>query len=199
MQKVIFAIVYQSSYGHTAQAANLLQAALTTPHSEVNLINVTDAVKDWEQLHSADCIIFGCPTRFGNVSAAFKSFMEDSGKFWYQQLWKNKLAAGFTLSSSLCGDKLNTLQSLMIFAAQHSMHWVNLGVLPRFCNDVQTDGQNRLASYIGLTLQSDNSQTNVHAFHSGDLLTLELFAKRLLDVSFQFKNIKINHYDTLTN
>lgn len=56
--------------------------------------------------------------------------MEATSKFWYTQTWKNKLAAGFTNSSSLNGDKLNTLQQLSIFSAQHSMLWISLGILP---------------------------------------------------------------------
>jgi multimeric flavodoxin WrbA len=199
MQKAIISIIYQSSYGHTEKAAMTLKQTLQSPYTQVALIHVTEVDLHWEQLHQSDCILFGCPTRFGNVSAEFKSFMDATGKFWYQQLWKNKLAAAFTLSSSLCGDKLNTLQSLMIFAAQHSMLWISLGVLPRYCHDMQTDGQNRLGSYLGLAMQSDNSQKDVHPFHPGDLLTLELFAQRILDVTLHFKNIKIESYDTFTN
>ena len=70
------------------------------------------------------------------------------------------------------------------------MHWVSLGVLPRYINDVQTDGQNRLASYLGLTIQCDNSQERVDPFHTGDLLTIELFAQRLIEVTNLFTQIK---------
>jgi multimeric flavodoxin WrbA len=116
--------------------------------------------------------------------------MEATGCFWYRQLWKDKLAAAFTISSSAGGDKLNTLSSIFLFAAQHSMHWISLGVLPRYLNDEQTDGQNRQASYIGLMAQCDNSHTTVSPLHPGDQLTAELFAHRLLAVTTQFKAAK---------
>ena len=42
--------------------------------------------------------------------------------------WRDKVAAGFTNSGAKSGDKLTALVSLAVFAAQHHMHWVNLGL-----------------------------------------------------------------------
>jgi NAD(P)H dehydrogenase (quinone) len=199
MQNAIFSIVYHSNHGHTEQVAKLLAASMRSDDSKVHLIHVSEVSENWQLLHDSDTIVFGCPTLFGNVSAKFKEFMEETGAFWYKQLWKNKLAAAFTVSSTVCGDKLNTLQSIAAFAAQHSMHWINLGILPRFLNNEQTDGQNRLASYFGLMMQSDNSKEYVAPFNPGDLLTLELFDRRIIEVTMNFKNLKINNYDTFRN
>ena len=187
MQKANISIVYDSEHGHTDQAAKLLASFISSENMQVQIIHVKDACDHWKTLHESDTIVFGCPTLFGNISAGFKSFMEETGSFWYKQLWKNKFAAAFTVSSTICGDKLNTLQSIALFAAQHGMHWMNMGILPRFLNDQQTDGQNRLSSYLGLMMQADNSQNHISTFHSGDLLTLELFAKRIADVTIDFK------------
>ncbi|MEO7139036.1 MAG: flavodoxin family protein [Ferruginibacter sp.] len=194
MQKIIISVVYHSSKGHTSQLAAELAQQMTTDYTQVHLLSVEQAVTNFELLHNSDTIVFGSPTYFGNVSAAFKQFMESSGKFWYKQLWKNKLAAGFTISSTANGDKNNTLQSLLLFAAQHSMNWISLGILPRFLNDEQTDGQNRLGSYIGLMAQSDNSQTDVSPLHPGDQLTAELFALRIVEVTLKYKNMQIGNY-----
>lgn len=191
MDRAIISIVCHSSSGHTEQLAKLLARQMKTKETEVILLNAEQAKEDSELLHRSDTIVFGCPTHFGNVSAPFKDFMESTGKFWYKQPWKNKLAAAFTISSTTCGDKLATLQSILLFAAQHSMNWISLGVLPRFLNDEQTDGQNRLASYIGLMAQSDNSQTSVSPLHPGDALTAELFAKRIVEVTLSYKREKV--------
>lgn len=193
MQRAIISVVYHSSKGHTAQLARVLSEQMITDYSQVYLFTVEEAQKNFEALHRSDTIVFGCPTYFGNVSASFKQFMEKTGSFWYKQTWKNKLAAAFTISSTTAGDKLNTLQALMLFACQHSMNWISLGILPRFLNDEQTDGQNRLASYIGLMAQCDNSQATVHPLHPGDQLTAELFALRILDVTLRYKNIRVNN------
>ncbi len=199
MQKSIIAVVFHSEKGHTRQLAGFLADQLHSSTTCVHLLTVQEAEQNFELLHLADMIVFGCPTYFGNVSAGFKLFMEKTGAFWYQQLWKNKLAAAFTISATTNGDKLNTLFSIATFAAQHGMHWINLGVLPRFINDEQTDGQNRMASYIGLMAQCNNSQTAMQPLHAGDQLTAELFAKRLVEVTNHFKQTKNKNYDTVSN
>ena len=193
MQQVIISIVYHSGQGHTKQIAEILEENMQSELSLVHLIDVEDAKNKFDILNRSDTIVFGCPTYFGNVSAGFKQFMELTGGFWYNQVWKDKLAAGFTVSSTRSGDKLNTLISLSLFAAQHSMFWISQGIMPRFCNDEQTEGQNRLGSYLGLMVQSDNGKELLPP-QSGDILTTELFAKRILDVTVNFKNIELNNF-----
>jgi multimeric flavodoxin WrbA len=189
--------VYHSSKGHTAQLAKMLAEHMKSDYTTVHLLTVEEAQSNFVLLHNSDTIVFGCPTYFGSVSAAFKQFMETTGGFWYKQTWKNKLAAAFTISSTTNGDKLNTLQSIMLFACQHSMNWISLGVLPRFLNDEQTDGQNRMASYIGLMAQCDNSQSGVNPLHPGDHLTAELFAFRIVEATLQYKNIEVRNYEVI--
>ena len=198
MQKAIISVVYHSLSGHTEQIADILSASLQTDRTEVHLVRTEEAAEKMHLLHASHTIVFGTPTLFGNVAAGFKEFMEATGSFWYKQCWKDKLATGFTLSSTTNGDKLNTLISLALFAAQHSMIWISQGILPRFINDEQTDGQNRMASYLGLMVQCDNGK---HACppHPGDQLTTELFAKRIVDITLQFKNNQTINYDTLGN
>lgn len=197
MERAIISVVYHSSKGHTEQLARVLAEEMSTVYTQVHLLTVEEAQNNFDLLHHSDVIVFGCPTYFGNVSGAFKQFMEKTGGFWYKQVWKNKLAAAFTMSSTTGGDKLNTLQALMLFACQHSMNWISLGVLPRFLNDEQTDGQNRLASYVGLMAQCDNSQTVLNGLHPSDQLTAELFARRIVEVTLNYKNIQLNNYQAI--
>jgi multimeric flavodoxin WrbA len=111
-------------------------------------------------LHHADAIIFGAPTYMGSASAAFKTFMEATAAFYLAQPWRDKLAAGFTNSGSLCGDKLNTLLQMAVFAAQHSMIWVGLDLLPARSATGVFDGQmNRLGSSLGAMAQSNVEQS----------------------------------------
>lgn len=198
MQKAIISIVYHSRQGHTKQVADLLGENLASDFTEGNVMSVSEAAENMTLLHESDTIIFGSPTSFGNVTAPFKAFMELTEKFWYKQLWKDKLATAFTLSSTCNGDKLNTLTSLALFAAQHSMIWISQGILPRFMNDEQTDGQNRMASYLGLMVQCGYG-AKVLPLHPGDQLTLELFAQRVVDITLKYKNLKIYNYDTRRN
>ena len=68
---------------------------------------------DWEALDAADAIVFGCPTYMGSASARMKAFMEESLRPQFlERRWQDKLAAGFTNSAGMSGDKLCTLQQL---------------------------------------------------------------------------------------
>ena len=199
MQTATISIVYHSRFGHTKGVANLLADHFRLGEASVHVIPVGEVKGHWQQLHASDTIVFGCPTLFGNVSTPFKAFMEETETFLYKQSWKNKLAAAFTVSSSAGGDKLSTLQAIAAFAAQHAMLWLSPGVLPRYCSHQQTDGQNRFASYLGLMIQSDNNNEKVQPFHSGDVLTTELLARRILDVTLDYKTTKTHNYDTTRN
>jgi NAD(P)H dehydrogenase (quinone) len=74
-------------------------------------MTASEAIEKIDDLDQADAIIFGTATYMGNIAAEMKKFMEASVKKWFAATWKNKVAAGFTNSSSFSGDKLNTLRS----------------------------------------------------------------------------------------
>ena len=94
------AIVYHSGYGHTTKAAEAVQAGVTSAGAEAELIlidkdgNITD--EQWASLAAAQAIVFGSPTYMGTVSWQFKKFADATSKPWYTQVWKDKIAAGFT-------------------------------------------------------------------------------------------------------
>ena len=120
------AVVFHSGYGHTAKQAEAVYAgAAAVPGATVDLlaINAEGNLPDgaWETLTAADAIIMGSPTYMGGPSWQFKKFADASSKPWFGQAWKNKIAAGFTNSASLNGDKLSTLHYFFTLAMQHSM------------------------------------------------------------------------------
>lgn len=182
-------IVYHSGYGHTAeQAKAVARGAQSVEGTDVKLISVSEGDVPWGELETADAIIFGSPTYMGSVSAAFKKFMDDSSKPWFEQKWKDKIAAGFTNSSSQSGDKLNTLQTLAVFAAQHSMIWVGLGLMPGNNNSKgSVDDLNRLGSFLGAMAQSNADQGPDAGPIQSDLKTAEYLGKRVALTTARFK------------
>jgi multimeric flavodoxin WrbA len=93
------------------------------------------------------------------VSAEFKAFMDKTSQFWANQPWKDKLAAAFTNSGSQHGDKLNTLMSLLVFAAQHGMTWISLGLLPGHNSSTgSAEELNRFGGFLGAMAQSNVDQ-----------------------------------------
>ena len=177
-------IIYHSSYGHTKIVAERIAQGVGKILADVQLLNTKEAMSNLDMLHTADTLVFGSPTYFGNVAAEFKQFMESTGSIWSKQLWKDKLAAGFTNSSSTNGDKLNTLISLSLFAAQHSMLWIPLGLLPKYDSDgKQLPEHNGMASYLGLMTLSDNAHKQFN--EPADLISAELFGLQIAEKTKQ--------------
>ena len=178
------AIIYHSGFGHTKAVAETIATGATDAGAVVTLFTTKEAMENLSFLQEADTMVFGSPTYFGNVSAEFKTFMESTGAIWAKHQWKNKLAAGFTNSSSTNGDKLNTLNSLSLFAAQHGMLWIPLGLLPKYdAEGNQLREHNGMASYLGLMTQSKNAYT----FHAPeDLLSAKLFGQHIAQLTQQF-------------
>lgn len=168
MKKV--AIVYQSVYGNTAIVAQSIQAGLQSHHICADLIPV-ESVLDVNQLSSYDGMIFGAPTYMGSVPAQYKAFMDKTSSLWVTQAWADKLAAGFTNSGGLSGDKFSVLAQLHTFASQHSMLWMPIGIP---CSGNQPHDLNRLGSSTGLMTQSNNGEKPP----MGDLNTAEQFGQR---------------------
>ncbi|MBK8507575.1 MAG: flavodoxin family protein [Candidatus Competibacteraceae bacterium] len=185
-------IVYHSGYGHTQKQAEAVGEGVTTVSGarvEVVAINAEGDLPDggWEKLAAADCLIFGAPTYMGSVSWPFKKFADASSKPWFAQLWKDKLAAGFTNSASMNGDKLSTLHYLFTLAMQHSMIWAGTGMLPANSKAAQRNDLNYLGSFAGLMAQSPSDSTPDEGPLPGDLETAKAFGKRIAELARRWK------------
>jgi NAD(P)H dehydrogenase (quinone) len=178
-------VVYHSGYGHTQRMA---QAVADGAGAELLAIDADGnlPVDGWEQLAAADAIIFGSPTYMGSVSWQFKKFADASSKAWFAQAWKDKIAAGFTNSAGMNGDKLATLQTLFTLAMQHGMIWVSQGLMPSNSKAAQRNDVNYLVSYSGAIAQSP-SDAGAQDMLPGDLETARLFGARVAEVAQRFK------------
>jgi multimeric flavodoxin WrbA len=178
-------VVYHSGYGHTQRMAQAVArgagAQLLAIDAEGNL-----PAGGWELLKAADAIIFGAPTYMGSVSWQFKKFADASSKPWYAQEWKDKIAAGFTNSAGMSGDKQGTLTTLFTLAMQHGMIWVSQGLMPSNTRAAQRDDVNYLVAYSGAMAQSP-ADAGADAMAAGDLETARLFGERVAEVTGRFQ------------
>lgn len=187
------AIVVHSRHGSTRKLAESMASGARDAGADVRIVEAEAlAAPDagpWDVLTAADAIVFGSPTYMGSVSATFKAFMDASSDIWSEQGWKDKLAAGFTSAVSPSGDKLNTLGQMTIFAAQHGMLWVSLGLLPgvtRTTHDAEAS-VNRLGDYLGLGSYTLFDQPEDGFPAAGDLVTAELFGRRIADAATRWR------------
>jgi NAD(P)H dehydrogenase (quinone) len=179
-------VVYHSGYGHTAKVAQAVaRGAAGVEGAVVELIEASDAPGRWQTLDDADAIIMGAPTYMGSLSAPFKAFMDATSHLQYsEKRWANKVAAGFTNGASRGGDKQNSLVQLVTFAAQHQMHWVNLGL--NYGNNrsfTSEDILNRDAYTLGVATQANFDEGGDVAPPAADLRTAEFLGRRVVEVA----------------
>lgn len=191
------AIVYFSGSGHTHLMAEAIASGTNqVPSTQVELLRIQgeDITNGrWRndeymaKLNQADGIIFGSPTYMGGVAAQFKAFIDAASEAWFQQAWKDKIAGGFTHSSSQSGDKQGTLLYMAINAAQHSMIWVNAGDMPSHYLG-KDDGVNRLGSFMGIMGYAPMDTNGKPAeIYEGDRLTAINYGKRIAEIVQRFQ------------
>lgn len=183
-------IVYHSGYGHTKKQAEAVYAgAASVGEAQLLAIDADGELPagGWDQLAAADAIIFGSPTYMGSVSWQFKKFADASSKPWFVQQWKNKIAAGFTNSATINGDKHSTLHYLITLAMQHSMLWVGTGMLPSNSKAATRNDVNYLGSSAGAMSQSPADASPDEGPLPGDLETARLFGVRIAEASRRWK------------
>lgn len=181
-------VIFFSGYGHTArQAEAVIEGARSAPNTDTHRV-VVDADGllrdgDWSLLEAADAIIFGCPTYMGSIPWQFKRFIDASSKVWAAQGWKDKIAAGFTNSGSMNGDKSQTLNYLYTLAMQHAMIWVGTGLMPANLKTAQRDDVNFLGAFGGAMSQSPADASAEEAPCQGDLATARRFGARVAETA----------------
>ncbi len=182
------AAVFHSGYRHTAkQAEAVARGAAFIGGVSAELVNVNGGDRPWARLEAADAIIFGWPLNIGGPSTQIKVFQDaSSAVFAAGGKCKDKIAAGFTNSASHSGDKLAMLQQFAIFAAQHGMHWVHLGLPPanNWTKGSEADA-NRLGFFLGAAAQSNAVEGPHVAPPSADLLSAEHLGRRVATVALK--------------
>jgi NAD(P)H dehydrogenase (quinone) len=153
-------VVFHSGYGHTARVAEFVAKGA---NAELIAIDANGDITEaqWASIDAADAIIFGSPTYMGMASWQFKKFADASSKRWFGGAWEDKIAGGFTISASLSGDKLSTIQYFMTLS-------------------------NRIGSNSGLMAQAGPTAPAAD-IPQGDLDTAERYGARVSKIAAKFR------------
>ncbi|WP_375423075.1 flavodoxin family protein [uncultured Friedmanniella sp.] len=182
-------VAYHSGFGHTARQAHAVaEGARSLTGTQVELLPVDEPDDELiAALDQADAIIFGAPTYMGAASAVFKTFAEATSKAWGDGLrWQGKVAAGFTNSQNINGNKENTLLEMFVLAAQHGMHWVSLGAYGGWnTTTASPDDLNRLGGFTGAMAQSHGDAGSDQAPPAADLETAAHLGRRVAETTQQ--------------
>lgn len=185
------AIVYFSGYGHTVKQAEAVQrGAASVKGAEVTMLRIDQEGNlpegSLDILAAQDAVIYGSPTYMGGPAWQFKKFADASSKLWIKQGLKNQLAAGFTNSAAVNGDKGSTIQSLWTLSQQHGQLWVGTGLMPSNKKDSGPADVNWTGGFAGALAISPSDASAEEAPRNGDLQTAELLGQRVAELAERF-------------
>jgi NAD(P)H dehydrogenase (quinone) len=143
MAKIL--ILYHSFYGHIETMAQAeAEGAREVPGTEVTLKRVPEtmsaeevraaggkldqaaAVARPDELADYDAVIFGTPTRFGNMTAQMRSFIDQTGGLWMKGALIGKIGSVFTSTATQHGGQESTILSFHTTLLHHGMVIVGL-------------------------------------------------------------------------
>lgn len=121
----------------------------------------------------ADAVLFGSPTRYGNIAGQLKTFLDSLGPQWGQGLLADKVYAGFTASQTLHGGQESTL--LALYNTIH--HFGGIIVAPGYTDPLKfVDGNPYGASHV-------TGANNDEPLGDADIDALRHLATRVVTVS----------------
>jgi NAD(P)H dehydrogenase (quinone) len=142
-------VVYYSMYGHIHRMAEAVAAgASEVPKAEVKMAMVPETLQvevlkkmgalqarssfahvptcAVDDLLDADAIIFGTPTRFGNMAGQMRQFLDATGRLWASNALVGKVGSVFTSSATQHGGQESTILSFHTTLLHHGMIIVGL-------------------------------------------------------------------------
>jgi NAD(P)H dehydrogenase (quinone) len=142
MAKVL--VLYYSSYGHIEAMAEAVAEGAASAGAEVAIKRVPELVPaevakasgfkldqrapvaTVDELPSYDAIVLGVPTRFGNMPAQMKNFLDQTGGLWFQGKLIGKVGSVFTSTATQHGGQESTILSTHTVLLHHGMVIVGL-------------------------------------------------------------------------
>ena len=143
MTKVL--VLYYSSYGHIeAMAEAVAEGARSVAGTTVDIKRVPELVPDEvavaahikvnqeapiatpDELANYDAIIFGTPTRFGNMAGQMRNFLDQTGGLWFANALVGKVGSVFCSTASQHGGQETTITSFHTTLLHHGMVIVGL-------------------------------------------------------------------------
>ena len=159
-------VLYYSRSGHTAQLARLLargieevpgararlrQVPPVAPVTETAQPPVPDTGAPYvtkQDLAECSGLALGSPTRFGNMAAPLKHFLDTTGAEWASGTLAGKPAALFTSTSTMHGGQESTLLSMALPLLHHGMLLVGIPFTEPALGITQTGGSPYGASHV---------------------------------------------------
>src|SRR5207302_808832 len=109
-----------------------------------------------EDLKETDGLVLGSPTRFGNMAAPLKHFLDGTASLWLTGALAGKPAGVFTSTQTMHGGQETTLLSMMLPLLHHGMYLVGLPYIERSLNETRAGGTPYGASHVAGALEESS-------------------------------------------
>jgi NAD(P)H dehydrogenase (quinone) len=139
----------ESVSGATARIRTVPKVSANSEATESDIPETGDPYVELEDLDECIGLALGSPTRFGNMAAPMKYFLDGTTSAWLKGALINKPAAVFTSSGSMHGGNETTLLTMMLPLLHHGMLIVGLPYSEPALSSTQTGGTPYGASHIG--------------------------------------------------
>lgn len=173
MSKPYVLVLYYSRHGHVKMLADQLAQGIESAGMEARLRTVpavstvceatAESIPDSGDIYCseddlANCagLLLGSPTRFGNMAAPLKYFLDGTAGLWMNGALINKPAGAFTSTSSLHGGQESTLLTMMVPLLHHGMVFTGLPYSEPALSATTTGGTPYGASHIEADNLSDH-------------------------------------------
>lgn len=178
MSPATILILFYSRSGHThalaRQAARGVERAgaeariRTVPSVSATSEAVAAAVPDegppyaaLEDLEQCDGLLLGSPTRFGNMAAPLKHFLDGTSRLWLAGAMVDKPAGVFTSTSSTNGGQETTLLTMALPLVHHGLVWVGVPYTEPALFATQTGGGPYGASHLAAAWNAELSRHEI--------------------------------------
>lgn len=139
------------SAGAVARLRTVPPVAATTTSSEPPVPSDGPPYAELSDLVEADGLLLGSPTRFGNMAAPLKHFLDSTSELWLAGKLEGKPAGVFTATSSAHGGQESTLLSMMLPLLHHGMLIVGVPYTETALFETRTGGSPYGATHLATT------------------------------------------------
>jgi NAD(P)H dehydrogenase (quinone) len=136
------------SAGAIARLRTVPPVSTTTEAVDAQIPDAGPPYADLDDLRECDALLLGSPTRFGNMAAPLKYFLDGTSELWLAGVMVGKPAGVFTSSSSAHGGQETTLLTMILPLIHHGMLWVGVPYTETALFESHTGGSPYGASHV---------------------------------------------------
>ena len=204
MAKVL--VIYYSVHGSTAELARAVCHGVESAAGAQAILRTVPAVSASSEatpravpasgppfatladLSGCDALVIGSPTRFGNMAASLKYFLDGTSSLWLSGALAGKPAAAFTSSQTQHGGQESTLLTMLLPLMHHGMLLVGLPFTEAALNDTREGGTPYGASHVAGAAQARAGGSGTHRLSASEQTLARALGARVAQLALRLRS-----------